>query len=83
MGRKGRFLRNSFSPRPKELIRRNGVAVTMLPMNPKKKEEPIYEKLDPNSCMIISKTDDDVLVACNKKGKVELQRVPIPKKQKA
>jgi len=50
-------------------------------LSPKKKEEPIYEKLDPNSCMIISKTDDDVLIACNKNGKIELRRVPIPKKR--
>lgn len=45
----------------------------------KKKEEPVYEKLDPDSCMIISKTDKDVLIACNEKGRVKLQRIKIPK----
>ena len=44
----------------------------------RKKEEPIYEKLEPNECLIISKTDSDVLFACNKDGKIELQRAKIP-----
>ena len=43
-----------------------------------KKEEPIYERLDPNQCLIISKTDTEVLFACNKDGKIEVQRVKIP-----
>lgn len=45
----------------------------------KRKEEPVYEKLEPNSCMIISKSTKDVLVACNEKGRVKLKRVKIPK----
>ena len=44
----------------------------------KKEEEPIYEKLEPNACMIISRDDKGVLVACNKDGDVKLQRVPYP-----
>jgi len=47
----------------------------------KKSEAPIYEKLDPNSCLIISRTSDDVLVACNKDGEITLKRIPIPKKE--
>jgi len=46
----------------------------------KKREEPIYEKLEPGSCLIISKNDTSVLIACNKDGKIELQRVRIPEK---
>jgi hypothetical protein len=46
---------------------------------PRKKEEPIYEKLEPNSCMVISKSSKDVLFACNEKGTVKLKRVKIPK----
>jgi len=45
----------------------------------KKKDEPVYETLEPNSCMIISKSSKDVLVACNEKGQVKLKRVKIPK----
>lgn len=47
----------------------------------KKKEEPIYEKLEPGSCLIISKTDSDVLFACNKDGEIKLRRVEIPGKE--
>lgn len=46
---------------------------------PRKKEEPIYEKLEPNSCMIISKNTRNVLFACNEEGKIKLKRVKIPK----
>jgi hypothetical protein len=44
----------------------------------KKKEEPVYEKLEPNACMIISRDDKGVLVACNKDGDVKLKRVLYP-----
>ena len=47
-------------------------------MPPKRKEEPVYEKLGPHDCMIISKSDRDLLVAINERGKVRLRRVPIP-----
>jgi len=43
------------------------------------KREPVYEKLEPNSCYIISKSSKDVLVACNEDGKVSVKRVKIPK----
>jgi hypothetical protein len=45
----------------------------------RKKEEPVYEKLEPNSCMIISKSADAVLYACNEKGRVKVRRAKIPK----
>lgn len=44
----------------------------------KKKEEPIYEKLSLNECMVLSRDDDGILVACNEKGNVTLKRVPYP-----
>ena len=43
------------------------------------KEEPIYEVLNPYDCLLISKNEDGILVACgDKKGKVHLERVPYP-----
>ena len=43
------------------------------------KEEPIYEVLNPYDCLLISKNEDGILVACsNEKGKVHLERVPHP-----
>ena len=43
------------------------------------KEEPIYEVLNPYDCLLISKNEDGILVACNdEKGKVHLERVPYP-----
>ena len=43
------------------------------------KEEPIYEALNPCDCLIISKNEEGILVACNdEKGKVHLERVPYP-----
>jgi len=42
----------------------------------------IYEKLDPDSCLIISRTSEDVLVACNKDGEITIKRIAIPKKEK-
>jgi hypothetical protein len=44
-----------------------------------REEEPVYERLQPKECLIISKTKDDILVACNVDGKIELKRIPIPK----
>jgi|APFre7841882654_1041346.scaffolds.fasta_scaffold105020_2 hypothetical protein len=41
---------------------------------------PVYEKLEPGSCYIISKSKKDLLVACNREGNVEVKRVPIPKR---
>lgn len=41
---------------------------------------PVYEKLEPGSCYIISRSRKDLLVACNVEGKVEVKRVPIPKR---
>ena len=43
------------------------------------KEEPVYEKLNLNECMIISKGEKGILIACNKDGDVELKRIPYPK----
>ena len=43
------------------------------------KEEPIYEVLNPYDCLLISKNEDGILVACSsEKGKVHLERVPYP-----
>jgi len=42
----------------------------------KSKEEPVYEKLNLNECMIISKGEKGILIACNKDGDVELKRIP-------
>ncbi len=47
----------------------------------KKKEMPVYEHLAPNECMIISKTDKDILVACNSEGDIKVKRVPLPKRE--
>ena len=44
----------------------------------KKKEEPVYERLGPNDCLIISKSDKELLVACNEDGKLKVKKVPIP-----
>jgi hypothetical protein len=44
----------------------------------RRKVEPVYEKLEPDSCMIISKSSKDVLIACNKKGEVTIKRLKIP-----
>ena len=42
------------------------------------REEPIYEKLNPRECMIISRDDKGVLVACNEDGNIKLKRVSYP-----
>jgi len=44
----------------------------------KRKEEPIYEKLVPNECLIISKTENEVIYACNEGGKIVVHTTPIP-----
>ena len=44
----------------------------------KKKEEPVYETLEQNACMIISRDDKGILVACNKEGDIKLKRVLYP-----
>ena len=48
----------------------------------KEREEPIYEKLDPNSCLIISKTENEVIYACNKDGQIVINRATIPSASK-
>lgn len=50
-------------------------------MHERKREEPIYEKLRPNECMIVSKDDDGILVACNKDGYIKLKRIPYPRQE--
>lgn len=47
-------------------------------MMEKKKEEPIYEKLGLDECMLLSRDDEGVLFACNEKGNIKLKRVPYP-----
>lgn len=47
----------------------------------KARTEPIYEKLGPNECLIISRDTKGILVACNEDGKVTLKRVT-PQKEK-
>jgi hypothetical protein len=50
-------------------------------VEPKGKAEkviPVYEKLEPGSCYIINRTETELLVACNKRGEIKLQRIPIP-----
>lgn len=40
-----------------------------------KKGAPIYERLGPNECLIIDKTDKYLRVVCNKDGEVKLKRI--------
>ncbi|MCK4736068.1 MAG: hypothetical protein KAT65_26670 [Methanophagales archaeon] len=47
-------------------------------MTEKKKEEPVYETLEQNACMIISRDDKGILVACNKEGDIKLKRILYP-----
>jgi len=42
--------------------------------------EPIYEKLGPKECMIISRDSEGILYACNKNGKLEIKKIPYPSK---
>ena len=43
-----------------------------------RREEPVYEKLTPKECMIISRDAKGLLVACNEDGDIKLKRVPYP-----
>ena len=45
------------------------------------KEEPIYETLSTNEVLIISKNKEGVLVACNRLGVVQLERVKYPREE--
>lgn len=45
------------------------------------KEVPIYERLAPNECLIISKTSKELIVACNVGGEIKVKRVPIPQEE--
>lgn len=47
-----------------------------------KKQIPVYERLGPKECLIMYKSKDDLLVACNEDGKLEVKRIPIPDKKK-
>ncbi len=42
-------------------------------------EVPIYERLAPGECLVISKDKNGILVVCNKYGKIEMSKVPYPK----
>ena len=44
-------------------------------------EEPIYEVLSPGDCLVISKNEEGLLVACIMGGKMELRRVKYPKEE--
>ncbi len=45
-----------------------------------KEEEPIFERLGPKECLIISRTDKELIVACNEDGEIKVKRIPIPEK---
>ena len=61
------------------LITINELAQAINNLRCQEKEEPIYEVLNPYDCLLISKNEDGILVACsNEKGKVHLERVPYP-----
>ena len=61
------------------LITINGLVQAINGLRCQEKEEPIYEVLNPYDCLLISKNEDGLLVACsNEKGKVHLERVPYP-----
>lgn len=45
------------------------------------KEIPIYERLAPKECLIISKTSKELIVACNVEGEIKVKRVPIPQEE--
>jgi len=48
---------------------------------PEEREEYVYERLEPKECLIISKTEKDLLVACNEDGNLVLKRIPLPEKE--
>lgn len=39
---------------------------------------PIYEKIAPGECLIVSRDKDSILVVCNKDGKIEIDRISYP-----
>ena len=43
-----------------------------------KAPEPIYERLGPGECLILERTDEELLVACNDEGQVVVKKVPLP-----
>lgn len=47
------------------------------------KETPIYEKLSPGEVLIISKDEDSILVAKNKDGDINIERVQFVKGDKS
>ncbi len=48
-------------------------------MAPKpRKAEPVYERLGPKECLILERTEEELLVACNEEGKVVVKRVKLP-----
>lgn len=44
-------------------------------------EIPIYEKISPGECLIISRDEKSILVACNNNGTIELNRISYPKSE--
>ena len=42
-------------------------------------DTPIYETLKPNEALIISKSRNGIVVAYNIDGKIEIERIPLPK----
>ena len=46
-----------------------------------KNEIPIYEKIGPGECLIISRTDKNIIVACNKNGEIEVKKISYPKEE--
>lgn len=44
-------------------------------------EIPICEKISPRECLIISRDDKSILVACNNNGTIELNRISYPKSE--
>ncbi len=43
----------------------------------KEKEDPIFEKLAPKECLILSRDSKGYNVACNVDGKITIKRVPL------
>lgn len=52
-----------------------------MPKERQKKEEYMYERLGLKECLLISRTKEDVLVACNEDGNVKIKRIALPKKE--
>lgn len=49
------------------------------PIIKEEESQPVYEKLGVNDCLIINKTESDLLVVCNEDGKPKVKRLSIPK----